>query len=235
MIEQIVSFANELKDHQVSPLIRLLLNFLFVGGISSFIFIEFYFDYELLDISDYKGYFRFFINGEFIVPLGIFFIMWNVTRWISFLLFKFPNFIMGVRLRNAILRFSFLKTMPEQKLIEAEISIAKAESISKDEILAKIFLLVKKRISRVDFRKLRRNADRVQTNLENEFTVLVRAFIATTIYFSTVAHFGWLLLVVLYVTILIIAILLFIGYHLAEVLPIVLDKAIIEIDKIYKR
>ena len=83
MYDSLITWA---KD---SPqILKRIFNILLVGSITSFLFVRAYFEYDIIDASNYQGLYQFFINGEFIVPFALFFIIWYLTQGIGGLIFN---------------------------------------------------------------------------------------------------------------------------------------------------
>ena len=167
MLDQLFSFARDIKDKEISPLLKRILNLLFVSGIASKIFIVFYFDYQLINLLDYRSYYIFFINGDFFIPLTIFAIIWGGTIFIGYLFFSVPNFILNSKFTARILKFSLIESLSPKKIedIDSRLDRIGISTISDHGIIA-LFEQIKSSFSIQDFSKINKNIAIVQANIE---------------------------------------------------------------------
>lgn len=224
-----LSFASELKNHQISPLLRRITTIVFISGITSYIFKTFYYQYELIDFLDYRGAYKFIVDGEFIVPAGIFFIVWFATDFISFISFKLGNLILSTKLRRKIYKFSFFRSYQKERFKSVENALILQGGADRDAWLD-LFTLIRNSISSVDLVKLQKNIGRVQSNIEKEFLLLIRGSIATILYFSTIDYFGWKLFLIFFLIAVYISFSLYLAYLLAEIIPVLLYKTFDELE-----
>lgn len=232
MIESLLNIF-KFKNNEASFLLKRTLNILFVSGIASFIFKAVYFEYELIDFLNYKGYYIFFINGDFIVPLSLFGISWYGTLFISYVLFRIPSYLVGIRIQRGLLKLSF-KNISKEKAQDIDDRVKKVSGLGGKDFYFKFFEGIKKSISSEDLSKIQSRAIYLQRKLEFNFTVLIRGICATIFYFINVPHFGWVLLVVLLIASGMITILMYVQYFLFEAIPILVFKGLEGIDHYLK-
>lgn len=230
MIDQIFSLANSLKEKQIPPLLRRILNVTFVGGITSYLFTRFYFEYDLLNPLDYNANYKFFVEGEFIIPAAIFFITWVGTTVISHIIFRVPSYWLSNKIRAAIINFSLATKLSDEQMNEIKNEVSKIQSIPFDNVMLALHQEIKKSVTAKELAGIRKGSERLKSNIENDAKLLVRAFLAIVCYFITIPFFGWILLTILVIASIVAYALLFIGYQLADIFPIFIDRVLIEMN-----
>ncbi len=200
--------------------IKSILNLIFVASIASKIFELAFFEYTLLDITNIKSIYFFFIDGHFIIPFILFYLVWTVTIGLRMLLFQVPNFLItnkiGNSLTSAIVAYYKGETIlnnPQVKTPTSKSLQQMMKSFEIDEIAEKN--LIRKRIQS-------------QERLESSFTLIFRALIAITMYFIDLSYFTWLLYVICVTAILLMWIVQIVNYQLAEVAPDVIKRSALE-------
>lgn len=236
MIDQILNFADYLKDKNLFPFLRQLLNLLLTISISSFIFEKFYFEYIWINPDDYKSILNFLLKGYFFIPFSIFFIVWTSTYLFSYLSFSLFNFYIAEKYKEKIIRFSFEKNEAKQRMEKLTQGL-KVESVEKVDSrwFIQYFKVLKKEIKPEMYQKMHHTLHTLQDNMIKNFTLFFRGFIASTIYLFIIPHFGWLLYLLLLIIMIVSSFLFSLGYQLAELVPTLAIKAAYEMNNFIKK
>ena len=226
MKNQITEFGDLIRSKKLFPLAKHLLNFLFVVSISSFLFENFYFKYELLDVTDYKKIYTFLVKGSFAVPLTLFFITWIITYSISTYAFVFANMALSKRFRKKINEIEIELEKEADKIenvAETTHGISFKERYGKDWIS---FLIekIKARYTTKDLERLMTYMSKVKREKEDEFVILFRGLIAVSIYVCIVPYFGKILYLLLLISFIIYVFILVSIYQLMELTPEIILK-----------
>jgi hypothetical protein len=207
-----------------SPLSRGL-SFLFSISISSWLFKKIYFNYSLLDITDYKAIYGFFVNGKFWIPLILFliihitsgffadgffslFTLWKTSKWLKRIVKDkmtkkdFNSFF--IRLSKDPLGIMPVKLNKSVWLIYYE-QIRQSKSTEEWE---KVLLWAKKK----------------QIEISLNFKIAFKALLAVTVYFANLTYFGWRLYLISCLFILILLVFFLIAFLFLELLPVAIRK-----------
>lgn len=219
----ILALGSEVSQREFPKKIKTILNFLFVASITSVAFKKIYYDYYLLDITDYSAIYEFVIEGHFFIPCIVFYLIWMSTDRIGILLFSLPNMLIQRRLRKKLLRFSFEKMKWFNQADEkAKIAIDKFIQFPNDKVFDALILEVNKAIKQEDLKQLHSGIEEGKNKVEKQFVLVLRASVATTIYFLTLPYFGWGLFITLIVLIIFSTVLLTVANQCIQILPTVL-------------
>ena len=167
-------FADYLNDFfkgrsLYSPIVRAL-NVLLSACIASALFKWRYFDYTLLDITDYKGIYKFFINGHFAVPLLLFVIVHYGTGFFSYSLFHGLSFLLCRRWRRILDALGVGEQRP---------------------YFVQIVGLMKKGVSAKEHERLRRLANKAQEMSTINFRLTMKGMIALCVFVAIIPYLGW--------------------------------------------
>lgn len=191
-----------LKEKKYFTIIKHVLDLLFVFYISSYVFIRCYFQYQLLDLDNYKLVVQFFLNGEFIIPTSIFLVIWITTYLISFYLFKFSNLILTRKFKEKINKLEIdikneIAKTSEGTLSTMGMSIRQRYGY---EWYIQLYNIIKTQVSKEKWAEAVNAMNMHQQVLEYDFTVIFRGFLAVIIYFISVNYFGWIHFTILTIT-----------------------------------
>jgi hypothetical protein len=221
-----LSIFEFLHQNKLFPALKVFLNHLFVVSISSFLFETIYFKYDILDISDYKSIYNFFVKGDFVVPFALFFITWLITFLISTGLFNIINTIITKRLNDKYLNKKFISD-EQIKKIEWSAEVARGVKLS-EEIGDKWYIVVynriKESINPEQKRKIYYKFQKMQRSSSDDFIMIFRGFISLIIFFCIQEYFGWVLFSLVLICFIIYCIILIFIYQVAETLPVIINK-----------
>ena len=113
MVEQILQIGDILVNNRHVIYIRTFLNIVFLTSLTSYFYQDFYGDYTIYSINEYKEILQFFLSGEFFKVGAIYFLTFLTTKIISDLLFEFFNFVMRNFLKRAIKALKGFKVLEE--------------------------------------------------------------------------------------------------------------------------
>lgn len=216
---------NFLKGKETYAPIRRILGMLLSISAASFLFETFYFRYQWLDITDYKGIVDFFIRGNFVIPL------------ILFLFVHYMIYLAGTILFSLTINKKSTKWISE--IVKLKIKKKDLDKLSKGMYkgsgvklpfkvpqtwFVQIYLHLKNSIHERQWKRAQFMLQKQTQIIERNFQLLFKAIVVLTIYFVTVPHFGLLTFSV--------SILLLIGgliflwhtYLILDVLPVLLQK-----------
>jgi len=190
--------------------IRGILNVIFVGSIASCVFELLFFKYSVIEISDYKSIYSFFISGHFIVSFALFYFLWILTIGLKMLFFDVPNVFItkkfGPRIRSFLIwyytdnsKYSSKSALPESKSLD--------------------WLIKSSSEADVEESRLKKRTIQSHRSLESDYTLILRAFIAITIYFNSIEYFGWITYSICILILLFMWLLQILKYQLAEAAP----------------
>lgn len=222
MFDQVLNIASKVSERSISIRIKALLNILFVGSLTSAVFEYVFFEYILIDAEDYENVYRFFIDGQFFIPLSLFFLLWHTTDLAGSLIFKLPNMYVERKFKKSVInfsieKFSFFDNMdPEAKRIADQVVKIPSDSWTIE--------LLKEFKKSTDYVKISKGLNIARDRLSNESVLIFRAFILITIYFNSIEYFGWSLYVLLFFTIVFIAFINCLAYQFIQIVPLLLWK-----------
>lgn len=228
MIEQFIPLTKYFKEGVFVPSIKRILNFCFVLSTSSFLFTKLYFKYSLIDITDYKAQIEFIVSGHFFIPISIFFLVWSITNLFSKGVFLIFNHFISENIKSKILNFTIDHNKIIKNIRAASNDTQKIEQ--KQEWFVTIYNSIKPSILPKELALFYKRLEKSKSRIENDSVLLLRAFIATVVYFSTISYFGWTLLIILFFVFIILFSLLIIGFQFAELMPSILNKFIYEME-----
>jgi len=167
-------FADYLNDFfkgksLYSPIVRAL-GVLLSASIASAMFKRRYFDYTLLDITDYKGIYRFFISGDFAVPLILFVVVHYGIGFLSQCLFYGLSYV---------LRHRWMKMLGELGVGEHR------------PFFVRCIAWLREVMSEKERQRIRRLVNEARKILTLNFKLTTKAMIALSIFLAIVPYFGW--------------------------------------------
>lgn len=194
MKELLTYVSDYLKGNSIySPVLRFL-DFYLSASIASSIFKRIYFNYSLLDLTDYKGIYNYFINGDFAVPLLLFTIVHYGIGIVGESIFSLMTLKKSNEWTSRILKFkikkkdyvSFFKTINNNPIAPASLKFDKG-------IVIKYFELLKSSVSKEDWEKAKKMAELKKEEIKSNFKLVFKGMIALTVFFRLVPYFGWIL------------------------------------------
>ncbi len=227
------NIINEYLDGKpVYPLARRILNLLFSVSITSFLFEKFYFKYQWISITDYKGMLDFLVKGYFFVPLCLFLIVHYTLLSITYCLFV----LMTMRKSNKLLKWIYkleFKQADSQTLIhKINTNPLYSSPIEFDE--TNFFALYNEIVNNIPPEQLieLEGTIKKQRNVcEKNFYLVIKSIICITVYFFIVPYFGWLLFSLSVFILLLLALLLYFSYLLLDIVPSAIKKFHFEVSK----
>lgn len=223
---------NFLKGKETYPVLRRIVNLLLSLSITSYFFEWIYYPYEWLDITDYKAITDFFIKGFFIIPLLLFVtIHWGIQQ------LAYVFLVLTVQRKTArwIEKLSELKVKKTDLLTASKVASEQlGAKLSKEERLtwvARLYQYLKASVDPIQWSQIERKLGVQQAVVKSHFFLLVRLAIALTIYIFVLPHFGLALYVVATILTLAGLSILWYGYLILEILPVVVRKVDLEMQQ----
>ncbi|HEY0656369.1 MAG TPA: hypothetical protein VGD65_24720 [Chryseosolibacter sp.] len=200
-MEEIINLATSQKR------LKVILNIIFVGGISCWIFQKAYFEFHVIPLDDINGIFFFFAQGHFFIPFAIFLGVWLITAWLRVLLFQIPNVVLSNTVGKHIVDlYVFINAHYKSDRIKElyQDLASKIKNSRPMDLYGKTLL--------------------VHRQQEYDYTLILRAFIAMIIYFQQLPYFGYTALLLAFSVLFYFWCSQVINYQLAYVTPQLIEK-----------
>jgi hypothetical protein len=176
-----------------SPIVRSL-NFYLSASITSALFKWVYFNYTLIDITDYKGIYNYFIGGDFAVPLILFTLVHYGIGILSESLFYLLTFLISSKWTRLIFKikvskkryYAVVKSLNNNPVFPRPLKIDKG-------VLIRYFEAFKNAIPQEAWEKARLAAELKKEQIKNNFKLAFKGIIALTVFLITVPYFGRIL------------------------------------------
>lgn len=217
---------NYLRGKATFGPVRQIVDILLSVSIASFLFEAFYFNYQLMDIGDYKNIINFFIKGHFIIPLFLFVAAHYITYFIAYSFFilsttkRSTKWIIGIvkfRLKKKDME-SLTRRMNKNMVVNMPVKFETSWMIE-------AYLALKASVQPDQLKKAETMLTKQLQNIERNFSLLFKAIIAVSIYyFSTVPYFGLFLYIVSIVVFMALMVVLWYTHLVLYVLPAVVRK-----------
>ncbi len=234
-MDEILKIANLIKHGKAFNYVKAALNVVFACGITAAIYVKAYSPLPKVDLTTWSNFFSYMLSGQFIVPFGIFFLVWLTTSFLGELWFNGLNFSISEKLRGKLVNFSFLHTFGKSAQAEEKDKVrALAEATKKDWIIV-IYEHIRKSLPEAKQVQIKKAIELVKQDYASDFILLIRSFVATIIYYNQVEYFGGLLFTVLFLVQLISSFLLILAYQLAVLIPILGSKFDKEMEAYYRQ
>ncbi len=167
-----------------------------------------------------KGILDYFLSGEFIIPFGIFFLIWVITKFAGSL-FEVANYKITEWIRKKFDKFNFIK--PDGALEDAVAPVLPDGSRPK-RWTVRLYEITRRKLTNAKLEEIDLRLKYSQVQFTSDFVLVIRSIIAIIIYFCCVEYFGGKLFTLLIFTQFVIIFLVFFGYQLAALIPIVGSK-----------
>ncbi len=232
MNEFLLIGADYLKGKSFYNPLRRGLSLLFNISISSFIYEKIYGNYVWFDFNDYKQILDFFIKGYFSIPLCIFIAVYGITQILSLLIFTSINHFKTIKWTKAIINYQVKSKVLEQKFddITNTSELVSPIKINK-ELMINLFTHLKSELSPEAYKQMEKELKEPKNNLEATYHLAFRAILAITIYFISIAHFGWVLYSLTIITLLLGMYLTMLSYRFLDIFPTIVRKFQTEAEK----
>jgi hypothetical protein len=234
MTDLLIYIADNVKSKSFYPLVRQGFNLVFISSITKYILSKTHPEVEIPNTLEYQRIVDFCIEGYFFIPFAIYFIVYLATKGISTGLFMWLGDLKNHKLTRRILAFQLEKNDLKEGFegIDEVAQKVAVLGLTKEKLL-ELYTALKPRFNTRNLTKVLNKLEDEKDNLNNNFAMVLRGWLAVTIYFSTIPSFGLLLYLLSSVSIVICLAIFILGYKLADILPHVMKKAI-EAEKIYK-
>lgn len=212
--------------------VRRLLNLLFNMSITSFIYVNLYGEYELINYNDYKAIFNFLFKGHFFIPFSIYVVVYAITQFSGTTLFFILTHFRSVIYQRKILKFKLDKAEIDENLQVISTFSKYLSPIELDpEKMVDFYKEFRSEINVNALKELENSISEPKKNLEANFIFTFRMLIAVSFYFFSIPEFG----IGIYLTITIISILIMlffvIGHMFLGIIPITIKKLYLEAEQ----
>ncbi|HTN05709.1 hypothetical protein [Agriterribacter sp.] len=196
-----------LNGKPVSPVLLKIIDFVLTLSLTSIFFQKVYFHYSLLDITDYKGVYYFISSGQFFIPLVLFFLTHFSINFASGSFFNLASHFISAKWLNKVLTYKLkssdfeplIKVSENQKLPVVPIQLD-------NDFIFKTYSLIKKSKTERQWQQIADKISRDAQSAKSVLNIVIKAIIATFVYYNTIPYFGaylFSLVLVLLVSILI--------------------------------
>lgn len=217
--------------------IRRILDMIFSASIASFLFKRFYFNYQFLDITDYKGIFEFFLDGRFFIPLALFAFVHYGLYLISSIFFILTTTRQSRKWVQSIIRAKVTK-----KDITGTRKQLKKHAITRNYInltpswIADTYKILKESITQEQWKNAETMVKQTSQNVERNFQLNIKVLVTISIYFFfTAPYFGVILYILSTIALLATMIFFWYSYLVLDVLPTLVRKIDYELQQIVKQ
>lgn len=225
--------SNYLNGKPVSPVILKIIDITLTVSLTSILFQKVYFQYCLLDFTDYRGIFHFFSSGQFFIPITLFFIIHFSINAISGGIFTVTSHFISVKWLNRILMYK-LKLADFEKIfnISANQNIPVVPIVLDNNFIFKTYTHIKKSKTGKQWQKI---ADKINRDAQSAKSILnlnVKTIVAAIVYYNTIPYFGgFYFSAVLFLLIITLA-LQFIWHLILDIAPAAVRKFDVEMTKL---
>jgi len=176
-----------------APLVKVF-DILFTVSITSFIFTRFYFPYSLIDITDYKTLYRFFIDGHFWIPLMICTVVHYAIGLSSSLLFSLTTQWQSARWIEDALKTRFTKKDIKVffRTLNDNPFVPRTQRIEPSSFF-KYYEHIKNSVPPEQWTESLKLVDKKKKEIKTNFKLVAKAGIAVSLYFIGLGYFGWVL------------------------------------------
>lgn len=224
--------ADYLKGKSIYSPVRRILNLLFNISIASFIYEKTYGKYTWLNYDNYKGILDFFIKGKFFIPFSIFFAVYSLTQILSVILFTSINHFKTLKWTKEIIAYEVRNDLIEERLNTiSEVSKYVSPIVITKPLLIELYNNLKSDLTVEMYNKIENELREPKENLEATFHLFLRGLIAISIYFLSLSQFGWVLFIIILLTLLVGMYLILLAYRFLDILPALVRKLHTETEK----
>lgn len=223
--------SDYIKGKAIYPSIRRFLNLLFLVSITSFFYERLYGRYTLDEITNYKVILDFFVKGHFFIPFSIFVIVYALTQFISFLVFKIFYLKKSLKITKEIFEQKIEKEdlVEGAGVIESYLNNLTHINLSKEEII-EVYTEIKQELSYEDIMELKKVLNDQKDIIELNFVLILRMFIAVTIYYASLENFGGYLYYPVIAILILLIIVLYNTYKYLDIAPALFEKFSIHLE-----
>lgn len=229
-----VIIDNFSKD-KLWPSTKRLLSIAFVLIVTSNIFEKNYYPYKLNMWNDYEAHFRYIVDGHFMVPFGIYFLIWISSNYFGTFIFIIINQLISDKFKSKIINISINRNEYKQQankinnLIEVPVN-----KNSKKEWFVTVYDQLKRSISKEKYQTLISELEGNKINLQSDFILLIRFVLAIVVIFNSSIQIGIFLSILMILVPIVSTLTIVIKYQFAELLPIALQKLSSEMESYIK-
>lgn len=232
MSEIFLIAADYLKGKSVYPPIRRALDFLLNISIASFVYEKCYGQYTWLNYNDYKGMLNFLIKGEFFIPFSVFIAVYGITYFLAQAIFAATNHFKTLKWTRQILYYEIKKRAIDQHLKDLDKVSKKVSPVRLTKpLMIELFNELKNHLTPEAYQNLETALKQPKQDLEANFHTAFRLLIAITIYFISLPQFGWLLFLIVVITLAISMYLILLASCFLDILPALVRRMQSEAEK----
>lgn len=224
--------ADYLKGKSVYPPMRRALDLLLNISIASFVYEKCYGTYTWLSYNDYKGMLSFLIKGEFFIPFSIFIAVYGITHLLAQFIFTATNHFKMLKWTRKILYYEIKTRTIDKHLKELDKASKKVSPVRLTKpLMIELFNKLKDQLTPEAFHNLETALKEHKQGLQSNFYTAFRLVIAITIYFISLPQFGWLLFLIVGITLIVSMYIILLAYCFLDVLPTLVRRMQSEAEK----
>ncbi|HWB63672.1 MAG TPA: hypothetical protein VG603_09200 [Chitinophagales bacterium] len=164
---------------------------------------------------------KYFLSSEYLIPFGIFVLIWAFTWLLGTYIFTFSNMAVTEKARKWILNKSILSAFDTPASDQERNEILAMAKSPKGNWVLHLYKHLTNAIPKEKMGRLKRAMQLTQDECSADFVLITRAFIVLILAFNQVSYFGWILFIALTLFLICFTVILFIGYQFAAIVPII--------------
>ncbi len=200
-MKSLISISDDyLEGKSIQTRIKRILNIIFSCFITSFVYIKFYGSYQWYDYNDYKGILNFILDGKFIIPIALFYIVdrliYSVSGLIQLLIQntiqkKCSNWLFE-RISNAN-----KETIHNQTFDDLPLNSNYGSSDDSNSIFFRIYTLIRHKTISIEQKILATNRQKIEGVVRFQFEFNIKTMFSLVLFFYSNSSFGWKLFIIL--------------------------------------
>lgn len=218
----ILKIAELIRHGKILTVVKPFLSVIMVAGITYAIYHKRYGAVVLPDEFSLKKTSEYFLNGDFIVPFGIFFFVWAMTSIICGAFFDLINSKITDWIWKHINPLNFID--PTRTVEDAKLNAGTLVGVPRKQWAVRMYEAVRNKINNQKIEEINKRLQLAQLEYASDFVLIIRSIIAIVIYFNSVTYFGWILFLALMLLEIVLIVLTFIGFQFSALLPMVASK-----------
>lgn len=217
-MESILKILVSIRRGKVLMVLNPILNILFISSITYSICKYFYPTFGIPTEIQLQPTIEYFLNGDFIIPSGIFLLLWTISSFLFEILFLWINSLITSRINRC---FQKIFLNPETEIND----ITNSTKISNiPNWVMEIYKNIRNSINDSKKTQINQLLNISKIDLSYDFILLWRSIIVVTMFFVQVNYFGWILYGLILVTQIVMIVKILIGYQVIVFIPIFYSK-----------
>lgn len=218
-----------LKGESIYPDLRRIISFLLKLSISTYIYVYFFGEFDLFEISEYRKIFKFFLSGHFFIPFLIYTLTHLVFYFFSTLIFSLLTIYPVIKLNKKIIDYKLTNEdkVTGENIVKSVAKYAIKKDVSDDDLL-RVYKDYRKKVlfsynTEIN-EEIEKEINLQKKNIESNFNFAFLIMIASIIIFYNLMEFNVILLIIVEVLALAFSIFSIFTYRFLDILPTIVLK-----------